>query len=395
MIINKLFQINALTVLGIFRDTNDTDSTFSTLQVVKRKDKLIVIAKNVFPTFEAAIKGIDIKNPVIVVFDGKGVLNKKIDNKSEQDIAWKNNIDLNTIYLTTYLTDGVEFISFARKTFIDEFLNTLAKNKVEIIDLHIGPLAAVVMKNVLGKNSYISNTTLLEFTDDKLVHLEKVLPGDLLPHYNISELELSSSQLLLYSCAVKYYIEVPEIEKSVPASINAEEVVYKKAFNKLAIVMLAFVFTLLIISYSCIQYYLSKNAALNEQNLYSTRTFNEIQKMDTERQQKLKILADTGQMSKNFMSFYIYTIAKSVPAEIILSSLEISPLSTDIKEGKKIEVNANTILIFGISKDDRSFNSWMEKVKKNSWIGTFEILSIKKNKDNKQEFEIKIHLNDV
>lgn len=395
MVFTKIFGITNLSVLGVFRENNEEDYAFSLLNLINKNDQLIVTSKYVFDTIEDVLAKIDNRLPLIVVFDGKGILYKKIDYNLEQDLIWKSNIDFNTIYNTSYIYDNIEFISFARKTLIDGFLDSISKKNIQVIDVYIGSLVSVVLKDTLNKASYVSNTTVLKFSDTKLVEIEKISNDILPPQYNISGSEFSGSELLLYSSAINYFVRFEAIEKNISKTEEAAEFIYKRAFNILSVAILASVLLLLLASYSFTQYFISENALLNEQNIYSSHTIDEMKKMEIEKQQKLKILSETGQLSKKFLSFYIYVIVKSIPVEINLTSIEILPLSNDIKEGKRIEVDANTILISGISNNDESFNNWMKELKEIKWIRTFEILSIKKNKENRQDFDIKIHLNNV
>ena len=53
------------------------------------------------------------------------------------------------------------------------------------------------------------------------------------------------------------------------------------------------------------------------------------------------------------------------------------------------------IAVKGETFEGLSFNNWLESLKKITWIKKFEIMSLKKDKKNKSQFEIKITLKDV
>ena len=92
-ILSKIFKINSIQVVGIFQDTDNEKYTLLTFK--KTKGKLDIQENKTFSTTVALFENIDLKLPIIVAIDGKGVLNKKIDDTNDIDLAWQKNIDFN------------------------------------------------------------------------------------------------------------------------------------------------------------------------------------------------------------------------------------------------------------------------------------------------------------
>ena len=67
----------------------------------------------------------------------------------------------------------------------------------------------------------------------------------------------------------------------------------------------------------------------------------------------------------------------------------------EIKANKKITFESKTILIKGETFNESSINKWIDGLKEMNWINNFEIISLKKDKKNKSQFEVKITIKDV
>ena len=177
--------------------------------------------------------------------------------------------------------------------------------------------------------------------------------------------------------------------------MNSEELIYKKAFGILGITMLAGFLISLLASYFLIQYYGTRNSELNQETVYSNQSYQLILDLEAQKEKKLNILKESGVLSSKFLSFYAYEIIKTIPGTISLNELNIIPLKEEYKENKKAFFDNKTIIIKGETFQESSFNHWLEGLKKMEWVHHFEIISLKKDKQNKSIFEIKITLKNV
>lgn len=389
-LLHKIIKFNTITILGIIK----SDVTiYHGLLVRKKRNKIEILSSFTHNSFEDLINE-KIKTPVLLVADGRGILHKRIDFANEADLTWKKNINYNEIYHTSYFTENSEFISFSRKQSIDEILKVLTEKKIEVIDFYIGPLLSALLQASLEKEEIILDGIKLEFTNGQLseIHKDSVLT---LPQYKINETHLTAAQLPLYGSAINYFAPQDNIKKNTGSSINTEEIVFKKAFKFLGIAMLSLFLTSLLASYIFIQYYSRQNMQLNQDNVYSKETYNHILKLEKQKEQKIKILNETGQLSKNFLTYYAYSILKSIPEQIRINNFDIFPLLNEVKEHQQVSINSNTILIKGYTASEESFNDWLNEMKKIKWIRKFEVLSLKQDKKNFHQFEIKIMISDV
>lgn len=391
--LSKIIKLNNLHVIGVIK--KDNDDSYHVLTVKKKGSKIDIVNMVSFDSFEKIAQKIDLKIPVLLAIDGKGILNKEINFSNENDVTWYKNIDFDSIYYTSLMGTNSNFISFCRKNIVQEITENFLKKGFQVADIYIGSFLSGLLHSAINKDAITSNDIILQFENGKLSGFTKQPEPVKTTEYTIGKETISSNFLPLYGSIIHFFIQPKEVSKTKNETLNTEEIIYKKAFNVFGITMLAGFLVSLLTSYFLIQYYGSKNAELNLQSVYSNQSYQLILDLEKQKENKQKLLQETGFLSSKFLSFYSYEIIKQIPSDISLTSLNIIPVNQEIKATKKISFDAKTILIKGETFNESSFNSWMEKLKKMEWLKNFEIISFKKDKKNKSQFEIKITIKDV
>ncbi|WP_278008953.1 hypothetical protein [Flavobacterium gyeonganense] len=123
--LSKFIKINDLNVVGVIK-REDYD-IYNLLTIKKKANKISIVTKQTFETLEELNKSTDKKLPVLIVIEGKGVLNKEIDFDNEADVSWQKNIDHNAIYFTDLKGLKSNFISFCRKNIVEETISKFQK----------------------------------------------------------------------------------------------------------------------------------------------------------------------------------------------------------------------------------------------------------------------------
>lgn len=391
--LSKFIKINDLNVVGVIKK-EDYD-IYNLLTIKKKANKISIVSKQTFDTLEELSKSTDKKLPLLIVVEGKGVLNKEIDFNNEADINWQKNIDYNTIYFTDLKGHKSNFISFCRKNIVEETISKFQKKGFQVIDVYIGSFLAALLNNVLKKEVLFSTDLRLEFENEKLFSFSKQNEEVKTINYQVGEETVSNTFLPLYGAIIHFFVKQKEVSKTVNPTLNSEELIYKKAFGVFGIIILVGFLTSLLISYFMIQYYGTKNSELNLQTVYSNQSYQLILDLEAQKEKKLSILKESGVLSSKFLSYYGYEIIKSIPSNVSLNELNIIPLKEEYKENKKAFFETKTIIIKGETFQESSFKNWLEDLKKMDWLQRFEIISLKKDKKNKSIFEIKITLKNV
>ncbi len=391
-ILNKIIKFDTLNIIGVYRKV-DAD-VFYFLRTTKSKDKLEVASIKTFSTIEDLKIEVDNKTPMIILIDGKGVLNKRIDPKNETDLNWIKSLDYATIHHTTFTNENFQFLSFCRKNVVEDVMHSFHLSGYQIVDFYVGSIVSVLINDSLKLGQIFSNDSILEFETDELTNIIKSKTDDT-KEYELGGILVSNFHLSLYSAALHFYIQQKSIAKSHSEKIDKEEIVYKKAFNLIGLVSLIGFFIALLTSYLLIQYFNAQNTKLNLENIYSNQSFQLIQDLEKQKENKLQIVNEMGFTSSKFISYYSYELTKELSSEITLTALDVFPLQKDIKSNEKVVFYSKTIIIKGASINETTFNLWLENLRAKQWIDSFEILSLKKDKKNISQFELKIDLKNV
>lgn len=389
-LLKKIIKFNRIVVVGITK--GEEFDQFSLLEVQKKSDQIQMISQKTYLNLNELFENLKKDIPLILVVDGKGVLNKKIDNTIEVDVNWNKNIDYQSIYYTSAIAASVNFMSFCRRNIVDDYLEQFKQNSFEVLDVFIGSFVSVILKASIEKPVVLSNELILKFENDLLVGFERNNQSISKKIYKVGDDEVASDFLHLYAAAVQFYISSDEISKTDFENLEIEEVVYKRAFNGLGIFMLVFFLMALLISFFTIRYYSAENAQLNLENVYSKKTYQTILDLEKQKSNKKEILKQAGLMSSHFITYYQFEILKSVPQNIELKELSVFPLKDQIKENKKVEFIPGVIVVKGQMQSDDSFSDWLESLKKMDWIQNFEIKNLKKDKMNNTHFELHIKI---
>lgn len=385
-LLSKIITLKKLYVVGVIR--NDEEEIFHIISLSKSKNSLVVNSQESFVGFDALVKTLDKKIPVIVNIDGKGVLNKKISFENEEDLSWQRNLDLETIFYTSYESQGKKFISFCRRTAADGIITTLQSHKIDVLDVYIGNFLSALLQDTLKNEQIVTGNLELHFEAGILERFQKY--NDAGVQYKIGDTTVTNKTLPLYAVGLAYFVKPDAVSKSDIPQLQPEERIYKQAFNYFGLGMLLFFFTSLLASYLLIQYYINANAQLNIQNLYSDKAYKEIITLEAEKRNKEKLIKELGLLSDKFYTFYAYEILKTVPATISLNQLEINPLIKEVEHDEKAEFDQGTIVLKGSTSNEYFFDNWVDLVKKLGWVKKLEIESLEKDKKQHTIFTITI-----
>lgn len=384
--LSKIFKNNKIQVIGIFENFDNLKINVITLK--KSKNKLEIISKVQFNSFDDFKKNLNSSLISILCYDSNKVLNKKVDLTNDLDLSWKKNLDLNIIYHNTYNTDKNIFLSFCKKDLVDLWIQKILSLNIQLVDVYIGSLTSFILARSLNIEKIISNNTELIVKDFELINFSKIESSE--TFYQIGDSTLTNFDLPLYSLGLKYFTDTLKLEKSEFKNLNNEEIIYKRAFNIFGVTTLMIFFVSLLLSYFSIQYYLSKNAELGVENLYSNKSYNEIVLIESQIKEKEDLIAKSGFLSQYFLSFYSYEILNSVPSSISLDELNINPLIKEIKENKIVEFVPYQIILKGVTKNENEFNKWVKDLKTKKWLNKVSFNSIKSDKNNNTIFELAI-----
>lgn len=165
-----------------------------------------------------------------------------------------------------------------------------------------------------------------------------------------------------------------------------------KIFNSIGVVFLTFLFFVLVLNNVYFKHLAQEINSINESMEIEMNNFSTIQQLNEERNRKLSLLNSNGNLTSNYLTFYIDRLVACKSKGITLSELEVLPLQEVNKNNGTIKFQENLIYLKGETLDCESLNKWIEKINSFDWISDSEITKIDINDFGNYNFTIKINL---
>jgi len=391
----NLGHINTIASVSVIID--DSGYVFNVILFKKKKEKLkIVKRQEKVNSINELLKITGKYCSFILHFTGKGVLNKKIENRPNYRSKIFMNVNLEDFHFTDVETQSYIFSSVIRKNVVDDIIGEFNTKLNHVISISSGPFISQVIKNKIIPNSVIVNKSSLEFDKNILVDFSKetkeiakeyALEGN----QQVNNLELATfAHADLFFFPKENYI-LPEDEKF---SEGKQETEQKNIFIRFGASMLVF-FLVVLIGNMVYLDNLNEDININHQELsVSEQTLQEVVKLTDEKNRKEKMLKSSGLLNRQFLSFYLKELSNSTPNNISFTNVSIRPLLNEIKNNYKIEIEENTIYIIGETISSNLLSEWIKKIERKNWINKIDILNYYYSK-GRGEFELKIEIINV
>lgn len=334
---------------------------------------------------------IGVQIPYVLNFNGKGVLNRKVENSENKYQSVLLNANASDFYFTEYLQANELYISVVRKTVVKQIVTEFQALKGQVIFVSSGPFLIAGISTYIGKPSYTLHNYILTFEKDKLTAFKKGVNVEK-HRYSIGGQSVSNESLSALANGVQFFN--PSTQFTLPNDTlifdkNYEEAKQKVIFKQFGFFMLGFFLVLLLGNYLYLNY-LNKTFQTNAFLLAEyTEDFAKINELEEEKTRKEILLRTSGVLTKKYISFYLVEIAESVPKEIVFNQLTIKPIKKEIKDKHKIEIDNQLILVNGVSKSSSYLSDWISDLKKIEWINKVEIVDYEYAGGN-GEFAIRI-----
>ncbi|PHS07171.1 MAG: hypothetical protein COA88_09245 [Kordia sp.] len=382
---NRITHDKTIQVVGV---QFGRETRYYVLRLDNTNNELFVTEKSGGLSFEGLQSKLDKKYPVILVFSGKGVLNKKVKRTPDYKSKVLLNVNTSEFYFYEYQQKTEVFISVARKSIVNDELELFANNKFLIVDYSIGVFSSVLLKSFVNKEVLTSDNVVLTFTGNELDSFSKSTEEEM---ELIGEQQLSAHEIPLFATGLNYYYPNEKLVYDADfLTINKEEKNFKKYFELFGGVILGSFFLLLLLSYLLLGYYNDKTVEANTSLDMLQDTYSKVKVLEKERDDKKAILNESGVFTSSFLSYYINELTTDLPKTISLSEFLLFPNTKKIKQTEKVIFKTNIITIKGVSSSNTMFNKWIKGLRKIKWITKAEIIKYKENRQNQHDFGIKI-----
>lgn len=347
------------------------------VQLINSKDKL---------NTELIKDQINNSVPILIHVIGKGVLNKITEPNEDYLENVLMNADPKDFYINYLDLEEKRYVSFTRKTALNDALSALNDVNDNILDIIIGPYHTLI--DVVRQSTRSTPIGSIEFNNgvysfnSKEINQRPKFNGELLIHS-------------FWAVTIGYAFLKNQLSISVFDSKERKQKISnyrdKRQFKLIGIGAIIIFLIALIGNYFYQGHINSINADLEAKIMVYSDNLKKIDQIDQEMLRKKQLIANSGIIRNNYFSTTLDQIGSSIPSTIQLEEIQVYPLEKKLKRNEKPEFQRKSIKIAGKTKSSENIDNWINKLNQLEWVDNVAILSFTTNEDkNTSFFELKI-----
>ncbi len=372
------------------------DNGFEINAIVLEKEKslLRVVKKiNAVSSISELATIIDLKMPLILVINGKGIIHRKVNiNDTDTTTTLLNKVLPNAtkadFYIQQQSLDLLQaFISVVRASAIDEVIEKLKEKKIiNIVSCLLGPFSINKLLPFID-NTFIHNEQLhfgnynLQIREQQITEIKFLETPSKVVFY-IAEEEVEPNLLIAFGAALSYFTNVDNGILNAPKIEQAkEEFKQKQLFNKILVAMLGVSFCILMVNYFVFTSYWTDATKLSSQLVQNQAVLSQYDTLKKEFEQKKEFLEQNGLLENAKTSYYADKLAETLPNSIKWTDLIIHPLKKKEAndETKNLFFENKLIRISGKCQRSLDLNEWMKIVKRYLWVADLKLIDYKQD----------------
>ncbi len=343
------------------------------------------------------------KIPVVLIFNGKGIVIKKInilenDNDSLNHIVTQNLPALNVseFYIQLYRQeDKSAFITLCRKELVNILLEELNLMKVEVASVFLGAPTIRGLQPLWSNFNFLQtslqhiqlNNNSLETISNKLDEHDKLI------NFQFETINISPNYLLGFAGGISYLMQ-RQIKEDSGEELSKMEIRHteKNKFRFLAISAVAIAFVLSVGNLFLYTSYFDKNSKLETELAVYQGKYEEVNKLLNDYQKNKNLIENAGILNKNSLSEFADRIGASMPDDITLSDLYFNPKkSNDNENDSLVSFDNKSMIIKGNCDKSMIINEWLNVLKAQKFVKDISLEKYGYNNDGFQpNFEIKL-----
>ena len=348
------------------------------LVVLRRKRKEASIEKQVsgIETYEELSTHLSKEIPLVIQITGKGVLYRRLAADPGADpgkLLAKvfPNASLKDFCIETLPAAEDEiFISVLRRSVAAELGSELIARGFSLVGAGIGSPAVTEILSLFGgpKPEMAFGNHFIRFKNEMPAEVIYDENPDAKEAWETGGQKVESSCLIAFAAA---FGQIVPVRRSAPRIMIENswrpDFLQQQLFKKGRAVLLAVAFLILLINFLFFSYYRDQNAALANKLEMNGGAFRELAGLEKQVSEKRKFLSASGLAGPSHHAFYADRLAAGLPEEIVLTEMEISP-RIRLADEDSIGFSPGEILLAGTCSESIILNSWMQALKKETWI---------------------------
>jgi hypothetical protein len=392
----KIIQINkAVGVQVHFMDQHSVSFSSASLSVQKGQ----LIKENITHscTSIADLK-LNKKNPIALVFSGKGILIRKVQglvNDNSLAIAFPQ-INPAEFYAQTTKCKESTAIAIIRKEVADNIIKEFQENGFQIVEISLGFQAIeTILPFFSNMSPLIAGPYQLNIKESAILEFETRKESGEPIEYVLSSQYVQSTHLLCYAAAAKLIAssinDLPDLSHETVLQ-NRERLIFKRYFDTSAVALTAFIFLLLLVNFLLYSHYFTKNNQLEMAQSVSKNTSVKSDSLIKYITRQESFITESGWAKQQKTSYFADRFAGLLPSETWLKSMEFNPMKKSfMSDENSIHFKNDTILITGTCTEATQVNTFINNIKT---LNEVKIVALKnysyKKIDNEGSFSLEI-----
>ena len=304
--------------------------------------------------------------PVLLSIEGKGILVRQVATVGEEISDIIPNAKAEDFYVIQH---PHQLVSMARREVIDRMVDTFTQQGLYVLAVHTGPFALNAVLPFLP-----GNTADVSLPGQQLLvrelQISEVKPEGDSPlsnaRYTIGEETIPARSLLAYATALTHFVPT---ESSLAQSERQREYWHRRLFTKALPVVLGFFLLVLLVNTIVYTQAFQINQTLVTQASASTQVLQRLTALQQKVADKEKFLATLNWERTDSKAALADRLAATLPTEVVLTDLQISPLhKTQYQKEKKKVFDSHTLYVAGRCDDLVILNRWLSQLEAEPWI---------------------------
>ncbi len=302
-------------------------------------------------------------------------------------------LNYSEFYYNILTTDKNSFVSVCRKDYIHDLIDTLKKEKIDVIGFELGFVTLSNLITSIDENSIETEKFQFTIENEQISKFEQKTK-DSSTLYSIDKVEVPSKFIIALSGLINYVSQTNHLVSNYNETNNLlkQDHSQKNFFRKGTVIILGVLLVSLLINAIVFSSNFKKQQTLNEefQLINNQQELFLLRKNELESKERLVDNILNKENSKS--SFYINRIISVKPNTIIFNLIEYQPLEKAIHPDRIIEYNTNQIIIRGVSTSKVDFTAWIESLESEKWIGSALVNNYAQSSQNFSTFQLRLIL---
>jgi hypothetical protein len=357
---------------------------YHALIVEKRKGEIrIVDRKQQIETEEELQAFLPKGCPLVVNIEGWGILVKKTSFDENGNITTHLVSDPEEFELFPFFDGQKEgFVSIIRKELFQQIRAKLNDLKCDLLEISAGPLDVSMLLPVLkleGEQIVGAYDLLVE---NKAIKDVKPVRTESNNIYKLGDDVISSTYLPAFSLSAKVFSAY--LQPSVLSDGElVENFLYKKLTFFVGWAVLGLLFTGLFVNYLLFSKYDEQFDQVSGEFRLNESLIKKLDGANKELEQAKDLMVKGGLTGETSFAWFADKLSLLMPAKVIMTRLSFQEPEKSLKNGYKVELKENIILIEGETLDAVKIYQWIQKIKNEKWVKEVEMISY--SKENERE----------